>query len=283
MREQGSRACVLGAAVMTAAGIGLVVAATAARAAEATYPDFRGAWERPASASWDPTKPPGLKQQAPLTPQFQKVFEDNLANQDSGGQEYNPQVVCLPSGMPRVMIAYEPLEIIVTPPVTYIRFDQMGENRRIYTDGRGFPEKITPSFDGYSIGMWVEPDASGRYGALEVETRGMKGPRTIDASGIPLAPDNETVVKERFFLDAANHDLLHDTITTIDHAFTKPWTVTRGYNRIAHVPYVETNCDAENHYVWLGSETYFITVDGVLMPTKKDQPAPDLRNFEKGT
>jgi hypothetical protein len=268
-------------ALLAVAGLGL--AASGARAAdEAKYPDIRGTWERPASASWDPTKPPGLKQQAPLSPEFQAVFEANLANADTGGQEYNPQVVCLPSGMPRVMIAYEPLELIVTPEVTYIRFDQMGENRRIFTDGRGWPATLTPTFDGYSIGKWVDQDAEGRYGALEVETRGMKGPRTIDASGLPLHPDNQTVVKERIWLDPANHDRLHDQITIVDHAYTKPWTVTRDYRRLEHVPYVETNCDAENHYVWLGKETYFITVDGLLMPTKKNQPAPDLRNFTAG-
>jgi hypothetical protein len=268
-------------AALVLALAGVATAATAASAAEAKYPDLRGVWERPGAAQWDPTKPGGLKQQAPLTPQFQAVFEANLANADAGGQEYNPQVVCLPSGMPRVMIAYEPMEIIITPEVTYVRFDQMGENRRIYTDGRGWPETITPSFDGYSIGKWVDQDADGRHGVLEVETRRLKGPRTLDASGLPLDPDNLTIVKERFFLDAANHNRLHDQITTIDHAYARPWTVTRDYNRLDHSPAVETNCAAENHYVIVNKETYFISVDGYLMPTKKDQRPPDLKNFKQ--
>jgi len=253
--------------------------AGAALADEAKYPDLRGVWERPGAAQWDPTKPGGLRQQAPLTAQYQRVFEANMANAEAGGQEYNPQVICLPSGMPRVMIAYEPLEIIITPSVTYIRFDQMGENRRVYTDGRDWPATITPSFDGYSIGKWVDQDANGRYRALEIETRGMKGPRTLDASGLPLHPDNATIVKERFYLDAANPNRLHDQVTTFDHAYTRPWTVTRDYNRLAHIPEVETNCQVENRYVILNKETYFISLDGYLMPTKKNQPAPDLKNF----
>jgi len=268
-----------GAVALAAAG--LAMAATGALALDdAKYPDIRGAWERPGAAQWDPTKPGGLRQQAPLTPEYQAVFEANLADAAAGGQGYNPQVICLPSGMPRVMIAYEPLEILVTPEVTYIRFDQLGENRRIYTDGRGWPEKITPSFEGYSIGKWVEPDADGRYGALEVETRGLKGPRTLDASGLPLHPDNGTIIKERIFLDQANRNRLHDQITTIDHAYSRPWTVTRDYNRQATPHWVETNCDAENHYLMLGKETYFISVDGYLMPTKKNQTVPELRNFD---
>ena len=126
----------------------------------------------------------------------------------------------------------------------------------------------------------MEQDAEGRYGALEVETRGLKGPRTLDASGLPLHPDGQTVVQERIFLDSANRNRLHDRITTIDHAYTRPWTVTRDYNRHVDPVWVETNCVAENHYVLLGKETYFTTVDGYLMPTRKNQPAPDLKNFE---
>jgi hypothetical protein len=274
MRNRSSR----GIIALTVAGLGLAV--TGAHALDnAKYPEIRGAWARPGAAQWDPTKPGGLRQQAPLTSEFQTVFEANLADAAAGGQGYNPQVICLPSGMPRVMIAYEPLEILVTPEITYIRFDQLGENRRIYTDGRGWPQEIRPSFEGYSIGKWVDQGADGAYGALEVETRGLKGPRTLDASGLPLHPDNGTIIKERIFLDPANRNRLHDQITTIDHAYSRPWTVTRDYNREADPQWVETNCAAENHYLMLGAETYFISLDGYLMPTKKNQSVPDLKNF----
>jgi hypothetical protein len=247
---------------------------------DAKYPDIGGTWVRPGAAQWDPTKPAGLRQQAPLTPEYQAVFETNLDITKSGGQEYNPQVNCLPAGMPRVMIAYDPLEFIVTPEVTYIRSDHLAQFRRIYTDGRPWPDQLAPSFVGYSIGRWVDPDGAGRYGALEVETRGLKGPRALDASGLPLHADNATIVKERIFLDQANRNLLHDQITTIDHAYRAPWTVTRNYNRVPRPVWIENNCGAENHYVEIEKETYFISADGYLMPTKKNQRVPDLKNFE---
>jgi hypothetical protein len=264
----------------------LGAAATAARALDAArqdarYPDIGGTWVRPGVAQWDPSKPAGLRQQAPLTPEYQAIFESNLAITASGGQEYNPQVNCLPAGMPRVMIAYDPLEFIVTPEVTYIRSDHLMEFRRIYTDGRQWPEQITPSFEGYSIGQWVDQDGDGHYGALEVETRSLKGPRALDASGLPLHADNQTIVKERIFLDQANRNLLHDQITTIDHAYTKPWTVTRSYRRDPDPVWVENNCGADNHYVSIGKETYFISADGYLMPTKKNQQVPGLKNFDQ--
>jgi hypothetical protein len=245
----------------------------------AKYPDIGGTWVRPGAAQWDPTKPAGLRQQAPLTAEYQAVFENNLAIAKSGGQEYNPQVNCLPAGVPRVMIAYDPLEFIVTPEVTYIRSDHLAQFRRIYTDGRSWPEAVTPSFVGYSIGRWVDADADGRYGVLEAETRFLKGPRSLDASGLPLHTDNQTIVKERFYLDPANRNLLHDQVTTIDHAYTRPWTVIRSYNRDPDPVWLENNCGADNHYVSLGKETYFISADGYLMPTKKNQTVPQLTGF----
>ena len=53
----------------------------------------------------------------------------------------------------------------------------------------------------------------GHYDVLEVETRGLKGPRVYDASGMPLHQDNETVIKERIYLDKADANVLHDDIT----------------------------------------------------------------------
>ena len=170
------------------------------------YPAWNGQWVRNAGAQWDPNRPRGPRQQAPLTAAYQAIFETNWAQLFSGQETYNPQIRCLPGGMPRMMIAYEPIEIILTPEITYIWVEQMGEFRRIYTDGRSWPEHAQPAFRGYSIGRWVE-DATGRYASLLVETRYLKGPRTFDADGMPLHKDNQTIVKERIYLDRADADL----------------------------------------------------------------------------
>ena len=116
---------------------------------------------------------------------------------------------------------FYPMEFIVQPKITYILFED-NLPRRIYTDGRSWPAEPEPSFAGYSIGHWVDEVGEGRFNLLEIETRYMKGPRTFDASGLPLHEDNQTVVKERIFLDKAKPDLLYDEITTIDRALTRP-------------------------------------------------------------
>jgi len=210
---------------------------------ESRYPDLNGQWSRAHLRSqWDPSKPRGLQQQAPLTAEYQAIFEANLADLHSGNLGADPQVFCLPSGMPRMMIAYEPIELIITVETVYVHTDHLGDFRRIYTDGRDWPANIQPSFEGYSIGKWVDEDGDGRYDVLEVETRALKGPRTFDADGLPLHKDNKPIVKERIYLDKANRDLLHAEITTIDHALTHPWTVIRDYKREHHPIWHEYIC-----------------------------------------
>jgi hypothetical protein len=155
--------------------------------------------------------------------------------------------------------------------------------RRIYTDGREWPKEIEPSFVGYSIGQWVDEDGDGKFDALLVETRGIKGPRLFDGTGIPFHEDNQTVVKERIYLDPSNPDILVNEVTTIDHALTRPWTVKRQYRRERNVQWFEYICSEDNRYVVLNGEVYFMSVDGFLMPIQKGQPAPDLRYFKSAT
>jgi len=264
----------IAAAVLTG---GLLAALPAQAHDTSKFPDWSGQWDRIGGGSFDPSKRPGRAQQPPLTPEYQAIWETNLADEASGGQSYNTQVHCLPGGMPRMMIAYQPMEVIITAELTYIHIGFFGEYRRIYTDGRSFPPSIKPTFSGYSIGRWIEQD--NRFNTLEVETRGMKGPRIFDPSGIPLHKDNETIVKERLALEQADPNVLRDEITTFDHALTRPWTVTRSYRRIRNPTWIEDVCAENNGYVFIGKETYLRSADGHLMPTKKGQQPPDLRRF----
>jgi hypothetical protein len=245
-------------------------------------PDWSGQWIRTGSGSFDPSKPAGRGQEAPLTPEYQKIFEASLAAQASGGQGNDPMARCWPPGMPRMMINYGlGMEFVVTTETTWLAFGEpMHQLRRIYTDGRSWPAAITPSFSGYSIGAWEGDDGHGHFAVLAVETRGMRSPRSLDSSGIPLHADNATIVHERMFLDRANADVLYDEITVIDHALTRPWTVTRRYRRERHPVWLETICGEVEPQVRIGPEDYYVTADGLLMPTRKDQPPPDLRNFK---
>jgi hypothetical protein len=179
------------------------------------------------------------------------------------------------------------LEFVVTAETTYILMERDHDHfRRIYTDGRDFPANMADNrqFSGYSIGKWLDEDGDGRYDTLVVETRGIQGPRVFDATGIPLHVDNETIVQERIYLDKANPNLLHDDITTIDHALTRPWVVNKTFRRVVSekpIWFAHSVCGESNAHVGIGQEVYYLSGDGLLMPAKKDQPPPDLRYFKQ--
>jgi hypothetical protein len=247
---------------------------------ETKYPDWSGQWLRTGGIQWDPSKPIGRGQQAPLTPEYQAIFEASLADQTAGGVGNDARYSCFPVGMPRLMSVIFPMEFIFSPKITYVLFEN-NMPRRIYTDGRDWPKDPEPTFAGYSIGKWIDEDGDSRFDVLEVETRYMKGPRTFEGTGLPLHKDNQTVVKEKFYLDKSNADLLRDEITTIDHALTRPWTVTKNFRRERNASWLENDCSEDNHHVAIGKENYFLSADGYLMPAKKGQAPPDLRYFRQ--
>jgi hypothetical protein len=272
----------LRSAIAQASALAMTLAAAQAQMLDLSkYPDIVSQWRRPPGIGiqWDQSKRVGPPQQAPLTPEYQTLYEANLADQAAGGQGADPIGRCIPFGMPRMMSIIFPMEIVIMPKVTYILTDYT-EPRRIHTDGRDWPKELEPTFTGYSIGRWIDLDGDGRYDVLEAETRGFKGPRTYEASGIQLHDDNNTVIKERIYLDPANKDILHDEITVIDNALTRPWTVDKNYHRVSTPIWHFNSCSEDNHHVWIGKDNYFVSADGFLMPVKKNQPPPDLRYFK---
>jgi hypothetical protein len=256
--------------------------AVAAKADEAKkFPDWEGLWTRGSPPGvWDPTKRPGLAQQAPLTSEYQAIHEANLAK-SKAGIDYDLKATCGPVGMPRVMTMYEPMELVIKPKVTYMLIESMSPIRRIYTDGRPWPKDVDPSFVGYSIGTWIDSDNDGTYDTLEIETRNISGKRLFESTGIPLASDDETVVKEKIYLDKNDPNIMWNEITTYDHALTRPWTVKRFYRRGHEARFEEYNCTEDNRWVVIGGRMYLADAEGYLMPIQKDEPPPEMKYFQK--
>jgi hypothetical protein len=254
----------------------------------AKYPNWKGQWDTfspPMGGQrikFDPRKPFGPAQQAPLTPEYQKIHADSMADQAKGGQgNFISSAQCIPFGMPSMM-SIPILEYIITPDTTYISAGT--DLRRIFTDGRPRPSDAEPTYQGYAIGKWIDEAGSGVYDVLEAETRGpFKGPRAFDATGLPLHRDNQSIFKERFHLDKNDPNLLHDEITVFDHALTRPWSVDKTYRRNANAypDWSRITCMEGNNQIVIDKENYFLSADGLLMPAKKEQAPPDLRYFKQ--
>ena len=245
------------------------------------YPNFSGQWSRPAG------NPNNWRQVAgppPYTPESEKKFAEIQAISKEGSPANWPSTFCVPTGMPAMMNLYNPMEIVITPATTYVLMSHNNDQiRRIYTDGRSWPAdgEYEPTYAGYSIGKWVDEDGDGKYDVLEVETRFIKDVRAYDVNGYPFADDGKTVIKERFFLDKSDPNTIYDEITVTDNALTRPYTKLMKALRSTnpHPIWFSEVCQEGNLWIKVGDEAYYISVDGKLMPSKKDQPPPDLRYF----
>src|SRR6516165_12798295 len=158
---------------------------------DSPYPDLHGQWERVGIPNWRPAGTP------PFTPANEAAYAANRADMEHGGAGGVISQYCFPQGMPMMMNLYDPMEVVITPDITYILISHVNDSyRRIYTDGRGWPadDEFVPTYAGYSIGKWLDENGDGRYDVLEVETRHLLNPRVYDASGLPFAKDGNTVI-----------------------------------------------------------------------------------------
>ena len=75
----------------------------------------------------------------------------------------------------------------------------------------------------------------------------------------------------------------HERVVTFSHgadnALTRAWTIKRSYRRERDAEWNEYICSEDNRMVTIGNETYRVSDDGFLTPTRRGQPAPDLKYF----
>ena len=145
-----------------------------------------------------------------------------MAEEKAGGQSYNTQVHCLPSGMPRMMTAYQPMETLITPEITTsISFHEL---RRVYTDGRDWPEHEA------DLSATNRPVGQRERHLRHARGRDFRasGPRILDPTGIPLhkEPDHR---QERFSLDKAD-PIPCVTKSSPSITLDPPLTVTKSYH-----------------------------------------------------
>jgi len=280
MLDRGALASVAFAAIL--------FATSSSAQAETKYPDWPGQWMRVPDGGvprYDPTKPL-RKQEAPLKDEYRIRHEASMRDQDEGGHGLDLAYTCRPPGMPRMMSGVALMEFLIAPDITRILFDRNNyAPRRIYTDGRPWPQfnEENSTFPGFSIGVWKDTDGDGRYDQLEVETRHVRGPRTWDQSGMPMADDYEGVITERLFLDKNDPKLMYNELTTTDNSLTRPWSVVKKYRLMRSGPKMlwgENNCIEGQAWVTIGSEVYYLSGDGTIMPIKKGQAPPDLKYFQ---
>ena len=246
-------------ALALCAATALTLPAMAAPADKAALPDWSGVWQPRERNLFDPSvlkasernakdtqsslfEASYLRMYPPYRPEYEARYEKTLKN-TAAGIGSDPTAACLPPGFPRIMGTPYPMEFIVQPDRVTILFEVLSQVRRIYTDGRPHPQDLDPSFNGDSTGHW-EGDT------LVVDTVGMRGDTVFDVTG---ATHSDAIhVTER--IRRVSTDSIEDRMVVEDpKALTKPWPVTRTYERHPDWVFREYVCE-ENQRNPIGAD-----------------------------
>ena len=173
---------------------------------------------------------------APLTPWAAAKFKTtNLQTND-------PNLACLPLGLPRFMISVPyPMEIFQVPTRVIVLQEGPQTMRQIHMN-REHPKDLDPTYSGDSIGKW-EGDT------LVVDTIGFNDKTWLDGGGLPHSEAMHLVERIR----RMDHDTLAYDFTVEDpKAYTKPLSGHEVYKLKPDWEIHEYVCEENNKYSYQG-------------------------------
>lgn len=217
--------------------------AAPAKAAKVSEPNITGVWEiypDPFAGEENtflelPVPGGGPKLREPYATEWKKLRAERDALLKAGTPRVDPSTQCLPEGMPMIMGAIFPLEVLQTPGQVTVLGEFLTQTRRIYLNKPMPPiGELNPNFYGFSTGHW-------EGGTLVVTTKGVK--ETVRFFEIPHS--SEMVITERIRLTGP--DLMEDAITIEDpKTLLEPYRFTYGYKRNREYQIQEYFCDRED-------------------------------------
>jgi hypothetical protein len=150
---------------------------------------------------------------------------------------YTGYAACIPDGMPAMMMAMFPMDVLQTPGQITIIEEAYRQVRYIYLGQKQIAaEDAEPEFWGHSVGHW-EGDT------LVANTVGIK--ESVRFSDVPHS--DQMQIDERIRLLSKNR--FEDQITITDPVYlTKPWTFTWQYDRDPSYKMLEYVCEDNREY-----------------------------------
>jgi hypothetical protein len=145
----------------------------------------------------------------------------------------DPALRCVSPGLVRVSGWPYPLEIVQNDEQVTILYESFHEVRRIWLDGRPYPESLPHRAMGYSLGHW-------EGSTLVVETK-MLAPGYVDLAGQPLSASAHVV--ERMSLGADGNTLRSELTLYDPQNYRRPITRHRSWRREPDLTILEYDCD----------------------------------------
>jgi hypothetical protein len=173
-----------------------------------------------------PVPEPPLKQ--PYLDEWRSLQARNAELTKKGLPPLSTGMACIPEGMPAMMQATFPMEILETPGQVTIIQEAFTQVRRVHLGAKPVaPEDAEPRFAGHSTGRWD---------GIKESVRFRNTPHSTNMR-----------VTERMRL--VNDEILENVVTIVDAEYlTKPWTWTWMYKRWPGYRIEEYVCEDNRYY-----------------------------------
>ncbi|MCF8708054.1 hypothetical protein [Rhizorhapis sp. SPR117] len=203
-------------------------------------PNITGVWERYPSPfpedsdGFDDVQPPGdgPDLEEPYASQWKAQRAKRAAALKAGTPLVDPSTQCLPEGMPTIMQAIYPIQILQTPGQITVLAEIFMQTRRIYLDTPfPKPDDLAPTYTGFSSAHW-------KGDTLVIETRGVRE----DVEFFEIPHSDAMTITEHYRLIA--DDMLQADISIKDPGYLKtPYNFTWVYKRNDNYQIPEYVCD----------------------------------------
>ena len=155
----------------------------------------------------------------PLKPEAQAVYAKHLAAAAKGDRAWDETTLCLPPGLPRLMVQKEPFEILQRDKAVYFVHQLNRLPHRAYFN-ETLPADPDPFYLGYSVAKW-DGDA------LVVESAGFREGALLDDKGLPHS--DALRLTERYALGKGGKTLSIRFTIDDPKTYTRPWTARAVY------------------------------------------------------
>ena len=158
----------------TALAAAAILAAAPALAQAQAHPDFTGVWQ---IVGYSPALKPADGKPIPFKPEAKAAYDKHLAAAKAGDRSWDETSICLPQGLPRLMLVNKPFQIMQRPKAVFFLHQENRLPHKAYFN-ETLPTDSDPFYLGVSVARW-----EGR--TLVVESGSFSDNTLLDDKGLP--------------------------------------------------------------------------------------------------
>lgn len=180
------------------------------------HPDFTGVWS---IAAYSPALKAADGKPIPLKPDAKAEYDKHLAAAAKGDRSWDETTLCLPHGLPRLMLQTKPFQIMQRPKAVFFLHQENRLPHKAY-----FNEPLPTDSDGFYLGSSV---ARWEGSTLVVESNGFREGTVLDDKGLPHS--DALRLTERYRLGEGGRTMTVSFTIDDPKDYTRTWTAKASY------------------------------------------------------